>query len=725
MANELDKFVLQYIVEQREAIARLEALNKKVEETGKKSGKAKEGLKEFASGAADEIGKLIPGIDKAGIAIRALGTGFAAAAVAVAGLAAGVNSVIALRERFNRQRKEGMDIGISELRLEEYQRKFVRQSGGTVTREQTAENLQKISEFTSAIARDPTRVGAEARAARVLGLQVGQPGESIDVNAFVQQLGARFATQSEAQVQAAAKTLGIGQDFALSLRKQGAGVGEITELSMDELEKRNAAQTELNKFNDAMAKLKENFDQARIVLGEKLLPPFTKFVEKMAELSKKLPEAVDEGSNIVSNAFLETITLGFAGQLGLIDREQQKREAAEKDNKKTAEKNKSSSMTQAEAAKASEEQSKKLKAMVDGNKDRNAEAKRLADQQALSINQFAGAVASFANAVDEKQAWAAWAGEVGRAAGLGSTPREDTSVPGPSITPVAKATGYDELFKKAGTRFGIDPSLLKNIAKVESNFNPRAMSKVGASGLMQIMQSNFKSLGITDPFDPEQNIMGGAKLFAEHLKRAKGDVRQALTTYHGGFDKSAHGKLTAAYPGKVLGAGQAVGESAGAARPVSINTSILSGEDRAKINLRSVQNTIAARLGVPVGQLQLGGINRGDVEFASSQLIGGIRNQIFDITNQLKAVNLPQQTRAKLMNELREQQSGLMLMRKFSGQVEATAQPGERSITVGERAVVINVNGADDPNATAATIQAHLSDHIGEIVNGTSNGMVR
>jgi hypothetical protein len=202
------------------------------------------------------------------------------------------------------------------------------------------------------------------------------------------------------------------------------------------------------------------------------------------------------------------------------------------------------------------------------------------------------------------------------------------------------------------------------------------------------------------------------------MQKAGGDVRKALTFYHGGLDQSKWGPLTAAYPDKVLGAGGSI------AAPVHGSAAATGvGESRNKIQLRSVQNTIAGRLGVPVQQLQLGGVNREDVRFASSQMESGIRNNIFDLGNQLKAANLPNQVRSKIMTELRDQQSGLMQMRNYGSQVVESSQPGERSITLGERAIVINVNGSDDPNATAQTIQAHLSDHMGEIVNGTSTGM--
>jgi hypothetical protein len=248
---------------------------------------------------------------------------------------------------------------------------------------------------------------------------------------------------------------------------------------------------------------------------------------------------------------------------------------------------------------------------------------------------------------------------------------------------------------------------------------------------MQIMPANNKELGIRSAFDPEQNIMGGAQLLSTYLKKSGGDMEKALMMYHGGYDTKGWGPLTRAYPGKVLGGAaipkplsqQAAAESSMKRATTEVPTS--TGESKTKINLKSVQNTIAQRLGIPVAQLQQGGVNRGDVSFASSQIQSGIQNQIMDLKNQLKAVNLPQQTMSKMMTELRAQQTGLTMMRQYGDQVVERAQPGERSITIGERAIVINVNGALDPAATAEHVKAQLDDHIGEIVNGTSTGMKR
>jgi hypothetical protein len=112
---------------------------------------------------------------------------------------------------------------------------------------------------------------------------------------------------------------------------------------------------------------------------------------------------------------------------------------------------------------------------------------------------------------------------------------------------------YDDTIEAAAKKFNIDPALIRGIIATESSGNPNAKSGVGATGLMQIMPSNYKALGITDPTDPTQNIMGGAKLLSQLLDTSP-DVTTALKRYQGGDDQSQWGPVNAAYPGKVFAA---------------------------------------------------------------------------------------------------------------------------------------------------------------------------
>jgi soluble lytic murein transglycosylase len=96
------------------------------------------------------------------------------------------------------------------------------------------------------------------------------------------------------------------------------------------------------------------------------------------------------------------------------------------------------------------------------------------------------------------------------------------------------ATIYDDVIYEAAKRHGLSSSLIKALIHVESLFNPRAVSKKGAMGLMQIMPQNLQALNINDPFDPWQNIMGGTSYLKSMLERFGGELSLALAAYNAG-----------------------------------------------------------------------------------------------------------------------------------------------------------------------------------------------
>lgn len=93
---------------------------------------------------------------------------------------------------------------------------------------------------------------------------------------------------------------------------------------------------------------------------------------------------------------------------------------------------------------------------------------------------------------------------------------------------------FDHFIHQAATTHQVDPALIKAIIMAESRYNPKAVSKRGAKGLMQLMPVTAKSLGVEDSFDPEDNINGGVMYFKKLLDRFEGDVELALAAYNAG-----------------------------------------------------------------------------------------------------------------------------------------------------------------------------------------------
>jgi soluble lytic murein transglycosylase-like protein len=100
--------------------------------------------------------------------------------------------------------------------------------------------------------------------------------------------------------------------------------------------------------------------------------------------------------------------------------------------------------------------------------------------------------------------------------------------------PAQTDTLVTDIAHRAAQRYGVDPALVKAVIKAESDFDPSVESKAGAQGLMQLMPGTASDLGVSDPFDPEQNVMGGTRYLKQLLNKYDGDLDKTLAAYNWG-----------------------------------------------------------------------------------------------------------------------------------------------------------------------------------------------
>jgi hypothetical protein len=97
-----------------------------------------------------------------------------------------------------------------------------------------------------------------------------------------------------------------------------------------------------------------------------------------------------------------------------------------------------------------------------------------------------------------------------------------------------RATDVRDLVREMSFEHGLDPKLMDALVRVESGYDPRAVSRKGAMGLMQLMPATARRLGVNDPFDPEENVRGGMKEFARLVSQYRGNLQFALAAYNAG-----------------------------------------------------------------------------------------------------------------------------------------------------------------------------------------------
>ena len=113
-----------------------------------------------------------------------------------------------------------------------------------------------------------------------------------------------------------------------------------------------------------------------------------------------------------------------------------------------------------------------------------------------------------------------------------SGPRVTTSIE--SVEAVPPVNAYDAIIDEAAQRYRIDPELIRSVMSAESGFDPSAVSRAGAIGLMQLMPDLAEAFGVEHPFDPRENTMAGARLLRELLDQYHGDLALVLAGYNAG-----------------------------------------------------------------------------------------------------------------------------------------------------------------------------------------------
>lgn len=722
MSDSLEKFVLQYTVDLKESIARLEELQNKVEETGKKSSASGSKLKDAFT---ETKGVITPLTNELGImdgVLARLAMRLGMFAPIIAGIAFSVKSIIDVRKEYELQRKLGFESGLSPLGIERLQRQFNLSSGGVIGAQGSRDIISKVSNLSFNAYTNPDIMNRDNLLMTKLGTSpFDKQGGLKDTNKILDEIGTKLKSVNESTARALGMLAGFTADEVKALRERDDAVKKQAEFGQTELSRLERQQQNMEAIRNASGSIAEDWRRIEMIVGSYLMP-------MVADVFKAVADEIEEWQTMFSSMG-DVLEEGWDNFVADLKHPFDKQAAVQERQERATQRFIEGLATQGDKS--------------NRNLEKNAAEQRSA--QALftrDINLFSSAVSTFAGVIDERQAWAAWAGEIGRGANQSPMPGfaavNTGATAGTSRGSSGNPTAYDQIYEEASKRYGVPVEVLKGITQVESEFNPNAVSEAGAMGLMQIMPSNHKGLGITDGYDPYQNIMGGAQLMKEYLAAAKGDMNLALTMYHGGYDRSGWGPRTRSYPGKVMNAieqqragnygteipqgaqpypaMEVAGKSAngGGYAPVA-------GQSRQSLQYRMLQEAIASYLNVPVEQVMQGQVNKGDIDFAQKYLNIGTQR---DYQKNMALASTPgvrPNIQAEAMKNARLAAFQLEAFQKYGNEMSANSRAGGRDITVGQKQIEINVNGVQDPRSTAYQVREVLQqDDINDINNLTA-----
>jgi len=169
---------------------------------------------------------------------------------------------------------------------------------------------------------------------------------------------------------------------------------------------------------------------------------------------------------------------------------------------------------------------------------------------------------------------------------VSTTPPASKPDPQPSLT-------VNELVANIARRHEVEPSLVDSVIRVESNYNPNAVSSAGAMGLMQLIPSTARRFGVNNTFHPEQNIEGGVRYLKYLMQLYNGDERLALAAYNAGEGAVAKYKGIPPYP-ETQNYVYQVGKKLGQSREAEKKAKALKPQPQPDVHVPVIEKTVAA-----------------------------------------------------------------------------------------------------------------------------------
>lgn len=693
MSDDLDKFVLQYQVDLKDSIAKLQALQEAMNKTDKGGEKASGAVKDLAA----NFRGLNSTLDAAGSAFGRVMSAAAPVAGAMTAIGLAVKFAVDQVAEYNNNLKIAYATGIDLTQLEGVRRSLT--ANGITDRGAVDAGLGNIASLVQAARINP--MGTEAYKLRQMG---GNPFQSVQEN--MGSIGANFQGMDKGKAEALGMAYGgLDPRMVNAMREQGKDSGEA-KLTDQEVANLVQYKENLKELNEAFNKGKSSIKEFAVTTSASLIDFFA-----------KLPEAIGRTLSPSKNGGW----LAWMRKMG---------ESAEAVSGPVSDDHPANQ----DLKKALDTADKKTQERVDQSKKEKVQQQQVFDAGAMYMRSaalFAASVNSFTHVIGEQEMNAILAGEAGAASGAGGSPSSPgITGNGAQATFLPATTGggsgnwtanqYAPFIKKAAETYGLDPQLLHAVMMVESHGKNGQYSETGAGGLMQVTKGNWKKLGGgKDVMDPETNIMVGAQILNEQIGLKKGDMQAALKGYNGNSDPNYIPKIMAEYGGPTLGNGHWVPGTGKTFKP--------GGPAFDSVRYRLAADAIASGMhvnGVTGEQILQGQIQRGDADVGYQRAMTAAKAATYQAYSAAYAPGITDQMRKEAMQKFSNAAMAERSLENYGSQVLSKTKAGGQALTAGQTVYVdasnlaINVTGgiADEAEFKRRVTQI-LQDGVQQALN--------
>jgi len=749
MSDELDRFVLQYQIDSGTAERDLARLNSKVKAMSADSDKSTGSVNDL--GAAMRSGKghgdsFAGALDQVFTKLRNISPGAVAATTAMAGLAAIMAQVNKSMREYSEQRELAFRTGTGVVQVEQFQRNVSAASKGRIDAVGARDIYKTVNDLGQAAFTDPYQNNREARLLRSAGGRVnGDDGRIASVDENIESISRAFAALDESSAKAKGALLGFSQDQTLALRELGKASAQNKNLSDAEVASHAQATAAALRLQGAQGEVSEAFRRTGNAVADMAMGPLTTFEEHIAKIAQKLPGAVES----------------IGGRLDWLDRF-----ISNLDGKLDHSDSASNHMSVKEAAdKADRDQKAAAEKARDEQKKQNAQTRAEVTQTNRDINLFSQAVSTFAGSIDQSKALASWAGELGRSSGLGSkdgfnlgdgprgrAPSEDskartsitgeTSQPGggnaqPGVSrgirnnnpgnlesgPFTKALGAIgsdgrfATFKTMADGIAAHERLIQNYRKDGFDTIKKIISKYAPSSENDTV-GYYKSVAKEVGIDPNAKITDDKMpaLLAAMRKRESGyrgeNVAPRLQPQGDDYSPSAVQQY-AMNPNAAPVYRDFEPTGLAWRKQVDANGNRLGIGRQHDQAIASADELAGAIPGATREQILQGGISRGDIRYAESNLYAGHVTSMLQADAKLNAPGLTPAQRQELFEQRGTAAARVRDDRNFYGDFAQRAPEGPRtSLTIGSMPVTIQAS-----DFTPEHVSRVLNDALKQTVN--------